>query len=225
MDLPTATSNRQHKLLVANRGEIAVRILRTAQRLGIRTVSVYTQSDATAPHVVLADDAVALRHDDPDPLSNSRGYLDAELIADICVAQEVTLVHPGYGFLSENAGFAELIESRGITWLGPRPETIKAMGLKHTARMIAVEAGVPIVPGSEDLVHDIEAAKLVCEDVGYPVMLKSTAGGGGMGLVVCNDVNELVEKFPATQARAKVCYPLRTSDTNTEVDAIEVSLS
>ena len=134
-----------HKLLVANRGEIAVRILRTAKQLGLRTVSIYTQSDATAPHVILADEAVALRDDDPDPLNNSRGYLDADLIADICEKHSVTLVHPGYGFLSENADFARLIEKKGITWLGPRSETIEAMGLKHTARTIAVEAGVPVV--------------------------------------------------------------------------------
>lgn len=198
-------SGVQHKLLVANRGEIAVRILRTAKRLGIRTVCIYTHSDATAPHVALADEAVALHPEDSDPFTNSRGYLDQEHIAHICTARGVTLVHPGYGFLSENASFAALLESKGITWLGPNSRTIEAMGLKHTARKIAVDADVPIVLGSDGLIHDVEAAKRVCEDVGYPVMLKSTAGGGGMGLLVCYNEEELLKKFITTQERAKVC--------------------
>ncbi|THG95498.1 hypothetical protein EW026_g6173 [Hermanssonia centrifuga] len=151
-------SLQRQKLLVANRGEIAVRILRTAKRLQIPTIAVYTQADATAPHVSLADESIALRSEDLDPLSNSRGYLDAEAILDVCKSRGVTLVHPGYGFLSENASFARSLEQAGITWLGPSADTIELMGLKHAARAAAIEANVPVVPGSDGLVTDIEDA-------------------------------------------------------------------
>lgn len=195
-----------HKLLVANRGEIAVRILRTAKRLGIPTVAIYTQTDSTSPHVLLADEAAPLRADDADPLSNSRGYLDADAIVDICKARRVTLVHPGYGFLSENTQFASLLEQNGITWLGPDAKTIQAMGLKHEARAAAMRANVPVVPGTDGLVIDADAAVHAASQIGFPVMMKSTAGGGGMGLVVCQDDHEVREKFIATQQRAKSLF-------------------
>lgn len=199
-----ASSFQQQKLLIANRGEIAVRVLRTAKRLHISTVAVYTHSDATSPHVLLADEAVALRPDDADPVSNSRGYLDAEAIVDICKERGVTLVHPGYGFLSENTHFANLLRDAGITFLGPRPETIEAMGLKHEAKAIAVEAGVPLVPGSDGLLATEEEAVSVAAKIGYPIMLKSTAGGGGMGLVICRSVDELRARLHSTRERATV---------------------
>ncbi|KAH9896131.1 urea carboxylase [Cubamyces lactineus] len=203
----TATPDySRHKLLVANRGEIAVRVLRTARRLRIRTVAVYTRSDATAPHVVLADEAVALRPEDDDPVSNARGYLDADAIVTICKERGVTLVHPGYGFLSENAHFAQMVVDAGIAWLGPRPDTIEAMGLKHRARELAVEVDVPLVPGSKSLLRDVEDAVDLANGIGYPVMLKSTAGGGGMGLVVCHSAEELRVRFASTQARAKSLF-------------------
>ena len=199
-----STAYASHKLLVANRGEIAVRILRTAKRLQIRTVAVYTRPDATAPHVVLADEAVALRAHDEDPVSNARGYSDAAALVAICKERGVTLVHPGYGFLSENAAFAQMVVDAGIGWLGPRPETIEAMGLKHRARELAMEVDVPLVPGSKGLLRDVDDAVGLAAEIGLPVMLKSTAGGGGMGLVVCNSLDELREKFQSTQARAQV---------------------
>ncbi|GJE99971.1 urea carboxylase [Phanerochaete sordida] len=194
------------KLLIANRGEIAVRILRTATKLGIPTVAVYTRSDATSPHVLLADEAVPLRADDVDSLSSSRGYLDAAAIVDICKARNVTLVHPGYGFLAENAPFAAELEQNGVTWLGPDAKTIRAMGLKHEARAAATRANVPIVPGSDGLVADADAASNIAARIGFPVMLKSTAGGGGMGLVVCQDESEVRAKLEATQQRAKSLF-------------------
>ena len=196
----------QHKLLIANRGEIAVRILRTAKRLGIPTIAVYTRSDATAPHVILADEAVALRPDDADPVSNARGYLDGDALVAICQERGATLLHPGYGFLSEDARFAEKVENAGVTWLGPRPETIEAMGLKHRARELAREVDVPLVPGSQGLLQNVEGAVAFSEEIGFPVMLKSTAGGGGMGLVVCSTVDELRAKFSSVQARAQVRF-------------------
>lgn len=204
----------QQKLLVANRGEIALRIIRAARTLQIPTVAIYTPADATAPHVVLADQAVAIHPEDGDPASNSRGYLDAEHIVDICLANGVTLVHPGYGFLSENPQFAALIESKGITWLGPTSQTIEAMGLKHIARTIASTAGLPVVPGSQGLVHELNEAIGLADGIGFPVMLKSTAGGGGIGLVVCHNAGELTSKFSATQQRAKVLvYAILHADT------------
>lgn len=201
------------KLLVANRGEIAVRILRTAKRLGLKTVAVYTKSDATAPHVLLADETIALHPDDTDLLANSRGYLDADAIVDVCRTLGVTLVHPGYGFLAENASFASALAGVGVTWLGPEPGIIHAMGLKHEARSLAIRANVPVVPGSDGLVTDAATAVKVASDVGFPIMLKSTAGGGGMGLVVCANDKEVEEKFPVTQQRAKVRLYLRFCST------------
>ncbi|TFK80957.1 urea carboxylase [Polyporus arcularius HHB13444] len=201
-----APAYTSHKLLVANRGEIAVRILRTAKRLKIATVAVYTRPDATAPHVILADEAVALRAHDEDPVSNARGYLDAEAIVTICKDRGVTLVHPGYGFLSENASFAQMVVDADIGWLGPRPKTIEAMGLKHRARDLAGEVDVPLVPGSQGLLRDVDDAVALASEIGLPVMLKSTAGGGGMGLVLCNSVEELREKFESTQARAQALF-------------------
>ena len=204
----TTSSVQQQKLLVANRGEIAVRVLRTAKRLRIPTVAVYTHSDATSPHVLLADEAVALRPDDADPVSNSRGYLDAEAIVDICKEHGVTLVHPGYGFLSENTHFAGLLRDAGITFLGPRPETIQAMGLKHEAKALAAEVGVPLVPGSDGLLESEEEAVEFADRIGYPVMLKSTAGGGGMGLVICRSADELRARLHSTRDRATVSHTL-----------------
>ncbi|KAI0759541.1 urea carboxylase [Trametes elegans] len=203
---PPTPSYSSHKLLVANRGEIAVRVLRTARRLGIPTIAVYTRTDATAPHAILADEAVALRADDEDPVSNARGYLDADAILTICKERGVTLVHPGYGFLSENERFAQMVVDAGITWLGPRPDTIEAMGLKHRARELAIEVDVPLVPGSKSLLRDADEAVALADSIGYPVMLKSTAGGGGMGLVVCNTAEDLRVKFASTQARAQTLF-------------------
>lgn len=199
-----SSESTKHKLLVANRGEIAVRILRTAQKLGIPTVTIYTHADTTSPHVLLSDDAVLLRPEDEDPASNSRGYLDAEAILDICVRKAVTLVHPGYGFLSENADFARRLAEKGITLLGPNASVIEDMGLKHRARELAVGADVPIVPGSDGLVSDVQDAISFAERVGFPIILKATAGGGGMGLIVCRNAQELRTRFETTKARAKV---------------------
>ncbi|EJF56376.1 urea carboxylase [Dichomitus squalens LYAD-421 SS1] len=204
MNLDSGAST--HTLLVANRGEIAVRILRTAKRLGIRTLAVYTRSDATSPHVTLADEAAPLREQDEDPVSNARGYIDAEAIIAVCKERGVTLLHPGYGFLSENSDFARKVADAGVIWLGPRAETIEAMGLKHRARELAREVDVPLVPGSNGLLQDMNEAVASAEEIGFPVMLKSTAGGGGMGLVVCATVDELRARFAGTQARAETLF-------------------
>ncbi|KAL5497703.1 hypothetical protein ACEPAH_2634 [Sanghuangporus vaninii] len=202
-----------HKLLVANRGEIAVRILRTAKRLGLQTVAVYTHVDSTSPHVLLADEAVALVPsgsagvgdipDSQDIYADARAYVDADAVVKICVEKGVTLVAPGYGFLAENPDFARLLAKHDVTLLGPDAQTIEDMGLKHRARELAVQADVPVVPGTNGIVETADEAGLFAEKVGYPVIMKATAGGGGMGLSICGDGAELREKFNATQQRAK----------------------
>jgi acetyl/propionyl-CoA carboxylase alpha subunit len=191
-----------HKLLVANRGEIALRIIHTAKAEGILTVAIYTSSDALSPHVTLADEALFLAQSDGE--SESTAYVSAARILALCQAHQVTLLHPGYGFLSENAAFAQAVIDAGITWLGPTPSVIKTMGLKHLARGVAMEAGVICVPGSTGLVSDEAAAREVAARIGYPVMLKASAGGGGIGMVICEDEGALMQAFAGVIKRAEV---------------------
>ncbi|KAF9220649.1 hypothetical protein BS17DRAFT_714001 [Gyrodon lividus] len=197
----------EHKLLVANRGEIAVRIIRTAKRLGIHTVAIYTSSDALSPHVSLADEAALLEDSSETPgRSESKSYLSPSAIISVCNDRTVTMVHPGYGFLSENAEFAQAVIGAGMLWIGPQPDVIRSMGLKHEARALAAKAGLPLVPGSQGLVGTFEDALTVSRDVGFPVMLKATAGGGGMGLVICQDEEELSIRFKNTKERAEALF-------------------
>lgn len=191
----------KHKLLVANRGEIAVRIIRTAKRLGLRTVAIYTPSDSLSPHVLQADESFPLPVQ--ESTSEALAYLSIPSIIFICKTQFITLVHPGYGFLSENADFASSVQTNGIIWLGPQPEIIRAMGFKHVARKIAVEAGVPVLPGSFGLVTSKEDALETAAKCGYPVVLKATAGGGGMGMFVCDNEDELKERYELSKTRAQ----------------------
>ncbi|KAF9466663.1 allophanate hydrolase subunit 2-domain-containing protein [Collybia nuda] len=192
------------KLLIANRGEIAVRIIRTAKELGLATVAIYTPSDALSPHTLLANEAVALPCDSSVD-SEAKAYLTGPAILDICKTHAVTLIHPGYGFLAENALFASLVAEAGITWLGPRAEIIKTMGLKHEARGVALQVGLSVVPGSGLLKSEADALG-AARHVGYPIMLKATAGGGGLGMVICKSDEELQDTFSASQARAKVLF-------------------
>ncbi|KAF5390725.1 hypothetical protein D9757_002604 [Collybiopsis confluens] len=192
------------KLLIANRGEIAVRIIRTARELGLPTIAIYTPSDALAPHVGLATEAVPLPIEPGQ--SEFSAYCSSEAILKICKGYSATLLHPGYGLLSENADFASMVIECGLTWLGPSPDTIRSMGTKHEARRIATLAGVAVVPGSQGLVKDVDEALEIARWVGFPVMLKATAGGGGMGLVVCEDEHVLVQKFTSTSEHVKVLF-------------------
>lgn len=196
-----------HKLLVANRGEIAVRIIRTAQRLGIATVAIYTSSDALSPHVAIADEAAHLQNHAADPqqlASESKLYLSSAIIVSICRQYRVTMVHPGYGFLSENEEFALSVEAAGMIWLGPQPDVIRIMGLKHEARRLAAHAGLRLVPGSHGLVNTLDEAISMANTIGFPVILKATAGGGGMGLLVCQNSTDLSKCFISAQERATV---------------------
>ncbi|KAI9708108.1 MAG: hypothetical protein M1820_004312 [Bogoriella megaspora] len=187
-------------LLIGNRGEIAVRIARTAKRLNIRTLAIYSQADETSGHVSAADEAVALSG------PNSTVYTDGEQIIQIAKEKNADAIIPGYGFLSENAEFARKVKDAGITWIGPSPEAIEAFGVKHVARELAEKAGVPIVPGTKGLVETVEDAIKSAEELGFPVMVKTTGGGGGMGLVTCENADEVKEGFKMVQSRGQTLF-------------------
>jgi len=176
-------------VLVANRGEIAVRLVRAAQLLGLRTVAVFSDADRGAPHVQLADEAVRL-----GPAAPSESYLRADAIIDAAIATGARLIHPGYGFLSEDADFAQSVERAGLTFVGPTPHHLRVFGTKHTARSAAMAAGVPVFPGSE-LLDSAAEAVAAANAIGYPVMLKATGGGGGIGMQVCRDAGDLRMAF------------------------------
>ncbi|MEW2304072.1 5-oxoprolinase/urea amidolyase family protein [Streptomyces sp. NPDC006655] len=189
-----------HTLLVANRGEIAVRILRTARELGLRTVAVYSDPDRAAPHVRLADEAVRLG---PAPAKES--YLDADLVLKAAKDTGADAIHPGYGFLSEDAAFARRCEEAGIVFVGPTPEQLELFGAKHTARAAAQAAGVPLAPGT-GLLADRDEALRAASAIGYPVMLKATGGGGGIGMSACRSADELTEAWERVQRVAAASF-------------------
>jgi urea carboxylase len=183
-------------LLVANRGEIACRIVRAARSLGVRSLAIYSEADAQSLHVLAADEAVAI-----GPAAASQSYLDVDKVLAAARAHGATAVHPGYGFLSENPDFAERCEAEGIAFVGPTPAQIRAFGLKHEARRIARDNGVPLLPGTE-LLSDLDSALREAAGIGYPVMLKSTAGGGGIGMAVCHSDAELRARYESVQRLA-----------------------
>ncbi|MET1113314.1 MAG: acetyl/propionyl/methylcrotonyl-CoA carboxylase subunit alpha [Allosphingosinicella sp.] len=182
------------KILIANRGEIACRVIRTARKMGIATVAVYSDADARAPHVKLADESVRLG---PPPASES--YLNAELIIDACRATGAEAVHPGYGFLSERESFARALEEAGIAFIGPPPGAIAAMGDKIESKKLAREAGVSVVPGFVGEIDDTEHAVRIAGEIGYPVMMKASAGGGGKGMRLAYSETDVREGFEATK--------------------------
>ncbi|KAJ7700522.1 hypothetical protein B0H14DRAFT_2417282, partial [Mycena olivaceomarginata] len=191
-------------------GEIALSIIRTAKAEVIHTVAIYTSSDALPPHVTLADEALFLApasDNNEESESESKAYLSAARIVALCKAHDVTLLGPGYGFLSENAAFAQAVLDAGIIWLGPTPGVIKTMGLKHLAREVMMEAGVVCVPGSTGLVTDEKAGQLITARIGFPVMLEASAGGGGMGMIICADEDAEAEASPHVRRRAEVRFP------------------
>jgi len=189
------------KILIANRGEIAIRIIRAAKELKLKTVAIYSEIDADALHTRLADEAVCIG---PPPAKES--YLN---ITRIISAAEVTgarAIHPGYGFLAENPEFAEICESCGIIFIGPRPEHIRAMGDKIKAKMMMAQVGVSGIPGSDNAIESLRDAKKVVSELGYPVMLKAAAGGGGKGMRVARDDEEIESGFRIAQAEAKAAF-------------------
>ncbi len=179
-----------NKILVANRGEIALRIMRTARRMGIRTVAVYSEADRRAPHVRFADEAVLL-----GPAPSAQSYLKGDKIIEAARKLGVDGIHPGYGFLSENAGFARMVEAAGITFIGPRPHSIEMMGSKLAAKEAAKRFNVPMVPGVEEAITDVETARQIGRRVGYPILIKASAGGGGKGMRIVEREQELQEQM------------------------------
>ncbi|MFQ5588136.1 MAG: acetyl-CoA carboxylase biotin carboxylase subunit [Nitrospiria bacterium] len=188
------------KVLVANRGEIALRVIRACKELEVATVAIHSEVDAASLHVRYADEAYLV---EPGPIE---GYLSIYRIIDLAKQKGVDAIHPGYGFLAENAEFAEACENNGITFIGPPARVIKTMGDKISARRKMIEAGVPVVPGLADPLSSVEEAVRFAEEIGYPVMLKASAGGGGKGIRVCQNREELQRLFQITQTEAKAAF-------------------
>ena len=182
------------KILVANRGEIAVRIIRACREMGIKTVAVYSEADRDSLHTLLADEAICI-----GPASSSESYLNMERIISATVAMKAEAIHPGFGFLSENARFAELCEKCNIVFIGPSAELINKMGNKSEARKTMMEAGVPVVPGSKEPVRKAEEAKAMAEQIGYPVMIKASSGGGGKGMRISYGPEDFDANFQNAQ--------------------------
>ncbi|MFC7047967.1 urea carboxylase [Emcibacter nanhaiensis] len=185
------------KVLIANRGVIACRIIRTLKKMGVQSVAVYTEADATSAHVRYADEAIYIGGPEA-----ANAYLDGDKIIEAAKAGGAEAIHPGYGFLSENAGFAEACAAAGIEFIGPTPDTIRLFGRKHTARELAQAAGAPLMPGS-GLLENADQAAQEAENLGYPVMLKATAGGGGIGMRVCEDRDDLLSAFDTVQRQGQ----------------------
>ncbi len=189
------------KVLIANRGEIALRVHRACREMGIHTVAVHSTADSNAMHVRLADESVCI-----GPAASAKSYLNMTAILSAATITGVDAIHPGIGFLSENAKFAEMVEDHGFVFIGPTPEHIRMMGDKITARSVAAELGLPVVPGSDgEVENDVEAMK-VAGEIGYPVLIKATAGGGGKGMQVAHDADEMAKKLSLCRAEAKAAF-------------------
>ncbi len=193
--------DRIGRLLVANRGEIAVRIIRAARDLGLETVAVHSEADRDSLAVRLADVVVPI-----GPPHASKSYLNVDAVLRAALDSGADAVHPGYGFLSENADFAQAVESAGLVFVGPTPETIRVMGNKSLARATAIKAGVPTVPGSDGVVESVDEAIAVAARIGYPVMIKASAGGGGRGIRVAGSDDELRKQMSVAQAEAHAAF-------------------
>jgi acetyl-CoA carboxylase biotin carboxylase subunit len=189
------------KILIANRGEIALRIQRACRELGIPTVAVHSTADADAMHVRLADESVCI-----GPPAARDSYLNVAAILSAASITGADAIHPGYGFLSENAKFAEMVEAHGVTFIGPSPAHIRMMGDKIAAKAAMASLGVPLVPGSDGAVPDLDTAQMIAARIGYPVMIKAAAGGGGRGMKVAHDAANLAEAFRAARAEALAAF-------------------
>ena len=189
------------KILIANRGEIALRVIRAAREMGIATVAVHSTADSDAMHVRMADESICI-----GPPAGADSYLKVPAIISACEITGAEAIHPGYGFLSENQTFVQAVEDHGLTFIGPTAEHIRVMGDKITAKDTMKALGVPCVPGSDGGVPDYETAKRVCEDIGYPVIIKATAGGGGRGMKLAKTADELETAFRTARAEGKAAF-------------------
>jgi acetyl-CoA carboxylase biotin carboxylase subunit len=190
-----------HKILIANRGEIAIRIIRACKEMGIKTVAVYSQADSQSLHVKLADESVCI-----GPAPSVLSYLNINAIISAAELTDAEAIHPGYGFLSENANFAEVCENCGITFIGPSAESMRIMGDKISARQAVIKQGVPILPGTKEAVTTVEDAKKVAKEIGFPVIIKATAGGGGRGMKIVHSQATLPNAFATARAEAQAGF-------------------
>lgn len=186
------------KILVANRGEIAIRVMRSAREMGIKTVAVYSEPDKFLPHASYADEAINI-----GPAAAAESYLVQDKIIDACKKTGADAIHPGYGFLSENASFAERAEKEGIIFIGPSPHAIRVMGDKLTSKQTVKEFNVPLVPGMDEPISDVPKAKKVADEIGYPVMIKASAGGGGKGMRIVFDPKDFEEQMDRAMSEAR----------------------
>ena len=189
------------KVLIANRGEIAVRIIRACRELGVQTVAVYSEADQEALHTQLADEAICI-----GPAKATDSYLNVQAVLSAAIVTNAEAIHPGFGFLSENSQFASMCEECNITFIGPKAETIDAMGNKINARQLMQKAKVPVIPGSDGVIDSVEEALTIAEEIGYPVMLKAAAGGGGKGIRKVLSKEELPKHFTSAQQEAKAAF-------------------
>ncbi|MBZ0099066.1 MAG: biotin carboxylase, partial [Taibaiella sp.] len=185
------------KILVANRGEIAQRVMRTAREMGIKTVAVYSEADRNMPFVRFADEAVCI-----GPAPSSQSYLRADKIIEVAKQTGADAIHPGYGFLSENASFSKAVADAGLIFIGPSAYSIEMMGSKISAKQAAKKFNVPMVPGTENPIETVEEAKAIAIEAGYPVLIKASAGGGGKGMRVVNEESELESQMQMAKSEA-----------------------
>ena len=189
------------KVLIANRGEIALRIIRACRDMGIRTVAVYSTADRDAMHVKLADESVCI-----GPAQSAESYLNESAILTAALLTNADAIHPGYGFLSERADFVDKVEQHGLVWIGPDAAMIRKMGDKVNAKQTAIKCGLPVVPGSDGAIKNIDDALVWADKIGYPVMIKAAAGGGGRGMRAVHNANELREAYPLVRAESKSAF-------------------
>jgi len=189
------------KVLIANRGEVALRIHRACKEMGIQTVAVHSTADNDAMHVRLADESVCI-----GPPSASQSYLNIPAIISAAIIANADAIHPGYGFLSEDANFASIVEEHGFTFIGPSPDHMRVMGDKIAAKAAMVDAGVPVVPGSKDALTDMQSARDMAEEIGYPVLLKAAGGGGGRGMKIVERPDEMAAAFSAARSEAAAYF-------------------
>jgi acetyl-CoA carboxylase biotin carboxylase subunit len=185
------------RILVANRGEIAVRVMRSCREMEITSIAIFSEADRTAKHVLYADEAYCV-----GPAASKESYLNIEKIIEVAKANHADAIHPGYGFLSENANFARRCQEEGIIFIGPDPETMEAMGDKISARIRMIEAGVPVVPGTQENLKSVEEAVELCNKIGYPVMLKASMGGGGKGMRLIHSAEEVEEAYTTAKSES-----------------------
>lgn len=195
------SSKKIRKILIANRGEIAIRVMRTAKEMGIKTVAIYSDADTTSPHVAYADEAVNV-----GPPASSESYLNTQRVLDVCKELNVDAIHPGYGFLSENADFAKEVEKQGITFIGPSAHAIEVMGDKLAAKNAVSEYDIPLVPGVNHAVTEAEEATSIANEIGYPVLIKASAGGGGKGMRVVEHADELDSQMQRAMSEAQSAF-------------------